>query len=906
MRSGEEIQAALRAFAARWAGYTGSEKAEAQTFLNELFDCYGGNRRDLGAEFEHFVSSAGFMDLHWPGVCIVEMKAPVVPVATAKAQVERYWKESSNLTAGVPAARYVVICNFTSFEIWLPGVYPNQPVLSFELAELPDRYDALAFLAGPNVEPSFTEHYRELTRDAARLVAEVFHSLADRSAAPIEEIHRFVLQSVWCMFAEDLGLLDGYPYQSTLNEVRHDPARSAAELGWLFRVLNHKTNHHRKGRLAGTRYVNGELFAEPAEVGLDAAEIELMLRATTYDWRKVNPTIFGSLLEGVLGRDRRWELGAHYTHEVDIMKIVVPTIVRPWRERIEATSTPQQAADLLDELSRFKVLDPACGCGNFLYVAYRELRGLEHELKQRISRLVAETGLPTPAGERPYYPLTNIQGIDIESSAVTIARVVLWMGHRQVMEQYGEAEAPLPLQTLDGIRQGDALRVPWPETDCIIGNPPFLGANHVRGALGDVRAEWLKREFGVGIKDLCTYWFRRAADHLLPGQRAGLVATNSISQNLGREASLDYVASKQGVIVDAVSSQRWPGEAKVHVSIVNWVADPRVNPGRFVLDGEQVDGITTSLRAGRPSWRPQALAANKGRCFEGPSPKAKGFLLSEAEAKDLLADGDVDYSLVVRPYLTAKDITDDPQQRPSRWTIDFGLRTLEEASRFPRAIAIARQLVKPERESNRRKSYRERWWIFAEPRTAMRDALSGLVRYGSAARHGKRLVLAWTESGTLASDATEVFAFDDDYSMGVLTSRAHEAWAWAQASTLKGDLRYTPSSVFMTFPWPDPVTAEQREQVAEASRRLLARRGEICQAEQIGLTTLYNQVDDGAWTDLKALHRDLDRAVADCYGWPRKVAQDSEEIVRRLTELNRQIVEGERDYAPFDEGSKRA
>jgi hypothetical protein len=181
----------------------------------------------------------------------------------------------------------------------------------------------------------------------------------------------------------------------------------------------------------------------------------------------------------------------------------------------------------------------------------------------------------------------------------------------------------------------------------------------------------------------------------------------------------------------------------------------------------------------------------------------------------------------------------------------------------------------------------------------MRTALSSLHRYVASNRVGKRLVLAWFQSWVLPSDKAQVFAFDDDYSMGMLSSRAHGAWAWEESSTLKADLNYTPSSAFMTFPWPDGATPAQREAIAEATRRLLARRSEICLSENIGLTTLYNAMDDGAYTDLKALHRALDEAVAACYGWPKSIAQDDAELVTRLTELNRQISTGERDYAPF-------
>lgn len=900
MPSGEEIQRALGAFVERWRDYGGTEKSEAQTFLNQLFECYGSDRRELGAEFEFFAPTAGFMDLHWPGMALIEMKAPAVELKVAQQQVERYWRASSDRSVNRPAARWIVICNFRRFQIWEFGRYPDAPVAEFALEELPDRYDALAFLAGPTVEPSFTEHYRELTKEAAKVVAEVFTSLVERSAAPPNELQRFILQSVWCMFAEDLAMLDAYPFQATLAEIREQPERSAAELGHLFRVLNQKGSHNRVGRLAGTQYVNGDLFAQPAEVGLNRAELDLLLRATEFDWRKVNPTIFGSLLEGVLGRERRWELGAHYTHEVDIMKIVTPTIIRPWRERLDAAATPSEARAVLDELCVFRVLDPACGCGNFLYVAYRELRALESELKQRIRHLAAETGLPVPPGPEPYYPLHNLQGIDIESRAVMITRVTLWMGHRQMIDRYGEAEPALPLQDMSSIRQADALRVPWPETDCIIGNPPFLGANHVRGGMGDAYVDWLKQEYGVGVKDLCTYWFRRAADQLRPGQRAGLVGTNSISQNLGRSASLDYVVATGGVLTDAISSQKWPGEAKVHVSIVNWIDEPGDGAHLFYsLDGVMVDAISTSLRAEIVDWVPKALPANSGRCFEGPSPKAKGLIISSEEAGLLRRDVEADYAAVVRPYLTASDLTDDPAQSPSRWVIDFGLMPLEEAMAYPKALAIVRERVRPERERNRRKSYREKWWLFAEPRTAMRRSLAGLDRFAALPGHAKRISVGWVPAEVLASNATDVFAVDDDYSMGVLLSRTHGAWAWAQSSTLKGDLRYTPSTVFMTFAWPDPSTETQREQVAEASRRLLARRTEICATEDIGLTKLYNAVDEGAWADLKALHRELDVAVAACYGWPASVAQDDREIVRRLSELNRDISEGRREYAPF-------
>lgn len=393
------------------------------------------------------------------------------------------------------------------------------------------------------------------------------------------------------------------------------------------------------------------------------------------------------------------------------------------------------------------------------------------------------------------------------------------------------------------------------------------------------------------------YWFRRAQDHLCDGQRAGLVATNSVAQNRARSASLDYIVNTGGVITDAVSSQKWPGEAKVHVSIVNWYKGTPHAPTR-TLNGVTVLGITSSLTAGGDGPAVARLAANRGRAFYGPVPIGKGFILTPDDAHVLL-ERDPALAEVVRLFLTGSDIVEDPRQAPRRWCIDFGLRRLEDAQRYPLALEKLRRDVKPDRDENARAAYRQRWWLFGEPCPDLRRAIAPLSRHIVGLSTGKRPAFTWSTPSVSMNNSTVVFAYSDDLAMGVLTSRAHGAWAWAHASTLETRLRYTPSSVFETYPWPYPTTDVQRERVADATRRLLARRTEICAAEQIGLTKLYNAVDDGAWTDLKALHRELDEAVADCYGWPRSIAQDDAEIVRRLTALNRDIAEGRREYAPF-------
>lgn len=902
MRSGEEIQQALQAFAKRWRPYQGSERAEAQTFLNELFACYGTDRHDAGAYFED-PRNGGILELFWPGICIIEMKAPreIARLATHREQALRYWRHSDDPAADRPSARYVVLCAFRRFEVWEPGSLYSAPRAVFGLKDLPDRYETLLFLAREG--PLFLKARRQLTIEAAGRIIDLSDSLLDRQAAPTEVINNFALQVVWCLFADSLGMLKGRPVQRIIEGIRRDAGRStAAALGHLFETLNQRETYAKGGFYEHVPYANGGLFLHPARIHLLDDELSLLAGAADFDWRQVDPTIFGSLMEGCLGRRRRRQLGAHYTHEVDIRKIVRPTIVQPWQERLQGMTTIAEAESALADLCAFRVLDPACGCGNFLYVAYQELRRLQRLAHDRIAALYEQAG-STPPSRLPTYPIANVYGIDIETFPAMLARTTLWMGHKLAEDAYGRAEPVLPLVDLSGIQAADALAIEWPKVDAIIGNPPFNGSQHLRHALGDAYVEWLKETFHIGVKDYCVYWFRKAHDHLPPGGRAGLVGTNSVSQNRARGVSLDYIVGNGGVITSAVSSQRWPRDAKVHVSIVNWVKAPAEPPTRFELDDAIVDGITSELRTlGRSSASAKPLAANAARCFQGPTPNG-AFVLEKSEADRLLSRSDADYRQVVRPYLIADDIAEDPGQRPRRWIIDFATLPLEGAMRYPAALAIVRERVKPFRDAHSNKGVRERWWRFERPRGEMRNAIAGLDRYLAGTITGKRVLLCWCEPHWCPSNLTNVFALDDDYAFAVLSSGVHTGWA--RTSTLKGDIRYTPTSVFATFPWPDTLPSD-RERIAEFGRQILTMRRSVCLAEQIGLTGLYNQVDDGAYRELVGLHHQLDEAIVAAYGWPAAVARDPDELVARLLERNHEVALGGRAYAPFGGPSPQA
>jgi N-6 DNA Methylase len=893
--STKELRERLVVFVDRWRDYTGSERAEAQTFLNSLLQCYGTDRQRVGARFEER-SGAGFMDMIWPGVCIVEMKRPSEAdrLEVHREQAFEYWKQRSRETGH--AGRFLVVCAFRRFEVFEPGAFWDRPVAAFELAELPDRWEALDFLR--EREPRFAEDKAELTREAVALVTDLYNLIRDRQAAEADTLRDFVLQCVWCMFAEDLpGMLPEHRFSRIVEDLIEDPDRSSAdELGGLFRRLNTPGPPPEHGIYAGTPYADGGLFRAPAAVHLEVEELELLRRAAQFDWKLVEPSIFGSLLEGALGRERVWAFGAHYTSEEDIRKVVEPTVVEPWAERIEACDSLEALADAQSAFGRYVVLDPACGSGNFLYVAYRELRRLEARLRARERDLRRGAGLPV-ADNTPRFPLSNMHGIELEPFAVKLARVTLWMAHKLAVEELGLDEAVLPLVDLSGIRRADALKVEWPRADAIIGNPPYIGTKLMRSRLGDDYVAWLDREFGIGLKDYAVYWFRKAHRSINPGDRAGLVATNSIREGRNRETSLDFILRHGGVITDAVPSEKWSGAANVHVSIVNWMRTSGSAPHRFRLNGVEVRGITSALRPGEGTPSAVPLAANAGHQFFGVVPGGEGFVLTLGEAEELLSQQDADYGEVVRPFLIGSDITTNPSQAPTRFVIDFHFNRLEEAMRYPAALGIVRRLVKPHRDHVRRKAYRERWWRLEEPIVAMRTALASLSRYIACPAQAKRVYMTWCDPVWLPSNLTSVFAFEDDYSMGVLLSSLHSRWAIAESTKLKSDPRYTSAS-FATFAWPTPPKV-RREAIAAAAQQLIRQRREICLERQIGLTRLYNEIAEGAYRDLRELHVELDEAVAEAYGWPSRVAHNPDESNRRLLELNRAIAAGEIEYDPF-------
>jgi type II restriction/modification system DNA methylase subunit YeeA len=472
----EERQQKLAEFVT-WAGthITGDEKGESQIYLDRLFQAFGQSGvREAGATLEMRVkkTDAGgtaFADLVWKPVVLIEMKKRGVDLSRHYRQAFDYW------TRLVPSRpRWVVLCNFDEFWVYDFETQMDSPVDQVPLAELPGRWGPLAFLFPNNVQPTFGNDHEAVTRKAAHLLAKCFNKLlarkVDRALA-----QRFTLQMLVALFAEDIGLLDKYFVTHLLDDCK-TPSDSFDLLGGLFTAMN-TAGSNTGGRYKNVDYFNGGLFAEPARIELLPDEISELRLAAKSNWSMVRPEIFGTLFEHSLGKEERHAFGAHFTSPVDIMKIVGPTIVEPWRNEIENAPTLTRLRELMGRIHRFRVLDPACGSGNFLYIAYRELKRLETRLFERMAE--KSKLADTAQGQFGFVNAEQFFGMDINPFAVELAKVTMMIARKLAIDELHTIEPALPLDNLDrNFIARDALideagnPTTWPVADVIIGNPP--------------------------------------------------------------------------------------------------------------------------------------------------------------------------------------------------------------------------------------------------------------------------------------------------------------------------------------------------------------------------------------------------------------------------------------------------
>ena len=834
------------------ANIRGSEKSEAQTFLDSFFQAFGhGGAIAAGARYEEVIKNSsksgktGFADLVWDGRILIEMKSRGVDLSDRNIweQAGRYYLRLKKENR----PRYVMFCNFDEFHIYDFDNQSDEPVDIIHLEELPRCESAFSFMRGSKTTPLFRNNQTVITEKAARRLGDLYSALLergrDRKWREYTELQaqRFVLQCVLAMFAEDLDLLPDNLFTRCVKDCIDQKLSSFDVLGGLFQAMN-TVGVTPAGRYQDVQYFNGGLFKEIHPIELEIGELKILEAAAGADWSKVRPSIFGNIFEGAFqsdeGKKKRHAHGIHFTSEGDIKRIVLPTISDYWRDRISAAHTLTELKALHQELRSYKILDPACGSGNFLYVAYQELKSVEFDLLLRLYRLDPKQGHMSLVTPQQFF------GMDINSFAVELAKVTLMIGRGVAMRKLNLPESSLPLDTLDqNIVCKDALFTDWVKADAIIGNPPFLGGYRLRTELGDDYVEKVFAKFS-NVKDqvdYSSYWFRIAHQELNGKGRAGLVATNTIGQGKTRRASLDYIIEEGGFIYDAVSTQPWSGDAAVHVSIVNWCYE---KSDTYLLDNRPVKFINSSLTQTIDVTQAKRLAVNLDISFQGIMQGGKDFLITESQAKEWIKKDSKNQD-VLKLFLDGLNLAQVPNGKPDRWIIDFDDLSLEEASDYKLPFNHIKQYVKPERDKNRRDTRRLNWWKFGENAPKMRRTVTNLEFYFAVPETSKWFVFMVCHLDALPSKATKVVASDDFYVLGILTSKVHRQWVKAQSSTLEDRTRYTHNTCFETFPFPqiDPKTSTKAKQAIEkirsAMQELHQYRSQQMESKQWGITKLY-------------------------------------------------------------------
>lgn len=879
-----------------------------------------------------------------------EYKGPKKDLEKARDQLRQYAVALENppLLVVCDTDRFIITTNFTN------TVQERHELTLEDLRDADKRALLKAVFSDPErLKPGKTR--QALTEQAAGEFAALAKRLRERGEDP-ERVAHFVNRLVFCMFAEDVDLLPKKMFQRMLEQSEHAPEDFADNARTLFAAMHAKEAKNRRVGFESVHWFNGGLFDSDDVIALEKADIKNLLTAAKLDWSEIDPSILGTLFERGLDPDKRSQLGAHYTDRDKIMMILDPVIKEPleaeWAEtkaaieaELDKAKTAKSASaqtkaanraqklhsDFMEKLAAFRVLDPACGSGNFLYLALLTLKDIEHRANLEAESLGLPRGFPRVGPE-------CVLGIEINPYAAELARVSVWIGEIQWMRKNGFSANTNPvLRPLDTIENADALVVEhldredwtekgWPEADVIVGNPPFLGDKRMIGVLGENYVTRLRELYAgrvPGGADLVTYWIVKAWENIAErrSRLAGLVATQSIRRGASAKALVRIV--NEGEIFDAWDDEDWTVDgAAVRVSLVSFAMRA---PGEIRFDGTAVEKIYSDLSAGTSVDLTLAQKLPENDCAFIGDQKTGAFDISSDLARQfLLAPQNPNgrpNTDVVKPWLNGQDVT----RRPSgRFIIDFGVRMPEEeAALYEAPFQYVLERIRGQRSGLREQRADKYWWIHQRPRPEMRAAIRPLSRFIVTPRVAKFRLFTWSTHPTIADSRLVVVARSDDTFFGVLHSRFHELWSLRLGGWhgVGNDPQYTPSLGFETFPFPEGLTPDipaadfagdpRAQAIAAAAARLnelrenwlnppdlVRREPEVVEGypdrilpvdeaaakelKKRTLTNLYNQRP--AWLD--HAHKALDEAVAQAYGWPADLTDD--EVLAKLFALNQE------------------
>lgn len=871
------------------------EKGETQTFYNEFFNVFGVNRRRV-ATFEEPVKKLGdkqgFIDLIWKGVLLVEQKSEGRDLTKAKKQALDYFPGLKDNEL----PQYILACDFQNFELY---DLDNHEEYKFKLSELSENIEHFGFIAG--YEKKKYKDFQLANIEASELMGKLYDALKE-SGYTQHDLELFLVRLLFCMFADDTGIFERDIFKQLIEErTKEDGSDTGMWVSQLFDVLNTPIEKRQKNLdedLAQFPYVNGSLFDKTVRIpSFDSKMRKALLDCCYYTWNGVSPAIFGSLFQCVADKEKRRTLGEHYTTEKNIMKTISPLFLDDLKAEFEklkkdkSTAKNARLKDFQKKLAGLKFLDPACGCGNFLVISYRELRQLELEVLKEFYVKKKQT-LELDSSIMSMIDVDNFYGIEIEEFPAKIAEVAMWICDHQmnieVSKAFGQYFARIPLKKNAHILHENALTIDWKKLvepgnlSYILGNPPFFGKQLQTEEQSKEILSVFHNISGAGLLDYVTAWYMKAAEYIQNTKvKVAFVSTNSITQ--GEQVGILWTELfKLGIKIHFahrtfVWDSEASGKAHVHCVIIGF-ANYDSNVKR-IFDYHDINGDAHEIIA--KNINPY-LVDFKDICLEsetkpispvksiisGGKPVEGGYLIIETlEQLNSLIEQEPNLKVYIKYLIGAEEYINN-KLRWCLWLKDANPNDIQKSSYLKQQI----QKVREHRLNSKKAATQklaETPSLFAEIKDIGDNYL--LVPLTSSERR-KYIPLGFLSKEYIPTNSCSIIPHATLYEFGILTSIMHMTWMKYVCGRLKSDYRYSNKIVYNNFPWPLNPTEKQKDKVKELAQKVLDVRAKY---PDCSLAILYNPETMPA--DLTKAHNELDKAVDACYG-KKSFASDAERM----------------------------
>jgi len=874
-----EIKTRAIAFSREWAGET-RETAEAKSFWDAFFNVFGLNRRAV-ASFEEPVRSIqgtyNRIDLFWKGRLLAEHKSAGKDLDKARGQAFDYVQDLAREGRHAEIPQYIAVTDFARLQLYDLEA-GERLVADFPLQEFHRHVKHFAFIAGFR-QHAFAEE-PAVNLKAAELMANLCDTLED---AGYPDHHRqvFLVRLLFCLFANDTGIFDSKAFDLRIEESAPDGKDLGPALAEIFDILNTPRETRQStldDSLAGLPYVNGGLFAAPLPVAhFNTPMRDALLAATRFDWSRISPAVFGALFQGVMEPRARRQIGAHYTSEANILKVIRPLFLDDLQAQLKKAGTNHAALDRLhDKIAALTFLDPACGCGNFLVIAYRELRAIENHLLATLHQGQTVTDIAQIARVNVH----QFYGIEIDEWPARIAEVAMWlMDHlmnRDLAEKLGQYFARLPLEKSPHILCANALRTDWkdllPPENCsyIMGNPPFVGGKFQTPEQRADQEAVCGHIKGFGLLDFVTSWYFITAYYLRanPAIRCAFVSTNSITQ--GEQVGVLWPALLElGIQIHfAYRTFVWESEARrkahVHVVIIGFgLSRPE---GKTIYEVQDDAVVAIHARNINPYLcdGPDVVLKNRSKPLcdvpeirFGNQPIDGGNFILDRTAKESIETNYPVAEKWIRPFVGAQEFINGEE----RWCLWLDGADSAELRHIPpildRITAVRQSRLASNRAATRDLAKTPSIFAFI----SHEDTPYLLIPSVSSERRDY-IPIGFMPPNTIPSNLCLAVYDATLYHFGVLTSAMHMAWMRQVGGRLKSDYRYSNKLVYNNFPWPEKITDERKAEIERLAQAVLDERAKHLD-KGATLADLYDPITMPP--GLAKAHAALDRAVDRAY-----------------------------------------